>query len=145
LTLSPPKIILKLLNHPKKLTYHTVHHAHFLVTAKSLPDATSCFTDGSMLQNIVGFACLIGDKTSSCRHRNIVSIFIAELQAIFHCPKEILTLPFSHSQSFLICSDSLSSLTAITNIYSTHPFVNRIHMLLYTFSTIKVTISLSGK
>ena len=36
--------------------------------------------------------------------------------------------------------DSLSSLTAISNIYSAHSLVNRIDILLYTFSTIKITI-----
>jgi len=108
-------------------------------TVKSLPDATPGLTDGSILRNRVGFADLIGNKTSSCRHWKTASILTAQLQAIFQCLEEIFTLPLSHPQYFLICTDSLSSLTAISNTYSAHRLID--HVLSYTFSTIKVTIT----
>jgi len=114
---------------------------HFLEILNSFPNAVLCFTDGSKFKNKVGFAYSIADKTFSLRHCNSASILIAELQTNFQCLETVLSLPLSHSCSFLICSDPLSSLSAISDTSSTHPLVNRIHTLLSTLTSIPFRIT----
>jgi len=59
----------------------------------------------------------------------------------FHCLETILSGPLSQSPSIVIITDSLSSVHAIADPYSTHPVVTRIFTLLSTFqaSSYKVT------
>jgi len=56
-------------------------------------------------------------------------------------PRNHLIPPPSHSCSFLICSDSLSPLLAISNTSSTYPLVNRIQILLSTLNSIPFRIT----
>jgi len=100
-----------------------------------------CQQGGAKFQNRVGFAHSINDNITHLRRRNSASILTAELQTIFQCLKDILPLPYSHSHSFLICSDSLPSLSAITNTSSAHPLISRIHTLLSTLNSISITIT----
>jgi len=125
----------------QKTTNTTIYRTHFLEILYSFPKAVLCFTNGSKFKNKVGFSYSLGDRTFSLRHRNSTSILSAELQAIFQCLEIILSLPLSHSRSFPICSDSLSSLSAIFNTSSTHPLVNRIHTLVLTLTSIPVRIT----
>jgi len=60
---------------------------------------------------------------------------IADLQATLLCLESIITQnPSSASQIFLISSDSLASISAISKADSLHPLVNRIHILLISLN-----------
>ena len=85
--------------------------------------------------------CSINHKITHLRlrHRNSASILTSEQQAIFQSLGDILSLPHSHSRSFLLCSDSYSSLSATSNTSSTHPLISRIHTLLSTLDSISIT------
>jgi len=49
--MTPPNIILKLREEPKKATPATIYGAHFLEILDSLLNAILCFTDGSKIGN----------------------------------------------------------------------------------------------
>ena len=133
--MSPPEVILKLNQFPKNKTPSAVYRSHYSDILNTFPNATICYTDGSKTDKRVGFAYTIGEKTIARRHRNAASILTAELQAIFQCLVDIASNPPPHSNFILIISDSLSSLTAMLNIYSDNPLINRIHTLLFALKT----------
>ena len=72
-------------------------------------------------------------------HCNSASVLTAELEAILGCIESILNLFAPPTSSFLIASDSLSSLTANTN--SNHRLVSRISILLITASSLNLMIT----
>ncbi|GFY31183.1 RNase H domain-containing protein [Trichonephila clavipes] len=91
-----------------------------------------CFTDGSKINSKVGLAFVIFQDfieigTRQYRIRDECSVFQAELLCIAQavswiCNNEIL------SSNFLICSDSLSSLCALNNIYSQNKLIVKTHI-----------------
>ncbi|GFW23880.1 putative 115 kDa protein in type-1 retrotransposable element R1DM [Trichonephila clavipes] len=91
-----------------------------------------CFTDGSKINSKVGLAFVIFQDfieigTRQFRIRDECSVFQAELLCIAQavswiCNNEIL------SSNFLICSDSLSSLCALNNIYSQNKLIVKTHI-----------------
>ncbi|GFW81184.1 retrovirus-related Pol polyprotein from type-1 retrotransposable element R1 [Trichonephila clavipes] len=91
-----------------------------------------CFTDGSKINTKVGLAFVIFQDfieigTRQFRIRDECSVFQAELLCIAQavswiCNNEIL------SSNFLICSDSLSSLCALNNIYSQNKLIVKTHI-----------------
>jgi len=85
----------------------------------------------------VGFTYSINDKITRLLRINSNR----GTTSIFQCLENILSLPHSHSRSFLICSDSLSSLSAISITSSTHPLISRIHTLLFTLNYISISIT----
>jgi len=124
----PPNVILKLCGFPKKSIIAFIHRSHFLEIVNAFLDLTLCLTHDSKIASRIEFAHSLGDQTFSYRHRASASISSAELQAIFQSLEHILALiPLSHT--FLIVSDSLSALTAVANVHSTHPLVTRIHTI----------------
>ncbi|GFY06068.1 putative 115 kDa protein in type-1 retrotransposable element R1DM [Trichonephila clavipes] len=91
-----------------------------------------CFTDGSKINTKVGLAFVIFQDfieigTRQFRIRDECSVFQAELLCIAQviswiCNNEIL------SSNFLICSDSLSSLCILNNIYSQNKLIVKTHI-----------------
>jgi len=110
----------------------SVYCAHFLEIASRFPKATLCYTDRSKSHNCASFAYSIDKMVYVHRRRNIASNFTTELQAIYQCLEAILARPWPPSlpHEFLITSDSLASLMAIQDPYSTHALVQRIQILL---------------
>ena len=74
-------------------------------------------------------------------HQNSTSISTAELQATVECLDCILVF-LPSSKPFLIATDSLSSLSAISNLQSTHPHLSRIHTLIHAEKNLNITITL---
>jgi len=74
-------------------------------------------------------------------HCNSASVLTAELEAILGCIESILNLFAPPTSSFLIASDSLTSLTAISNTNSNHSLVSRIRILLMTASSLNIVIT----
>jgi len=103
-----------------------------------------CFTDGSKIHNRSGFPYLIGNSVYSHRHRNSasVSVYTTELQIICDCLEQILTLPHpSTNNTFIIVSDSLSSLNAISHPSPSHPLISRTHLHLNTSAAAYISIA----
>ncbi|GFW33412.1 RNase H domain-containing protein [Trichonephila clavipes] len=101
---------------------------------RDLPSLQSCllYCDGSKINTKVGLAFVIFQDfieigTRQFRIRDECSVFQAELLCIAQavswiCNNEIL------SSNFLICSDSLSSLCALNNIYSQNKLIVKTHI-----------------
>ena len=92
------------------------HLDHFIV-----------YTDGSVINELTG--CAITSKTFDQEYRltDNTSIFSAELYAI---QKAVETVNNTTNNKILICSDSLSALQSIQQLYSNLPIVQKIHDLI---------------
>ena len=121
------------------MTNPMMYQSHVQELINSYPYPVTCYTDSSKLKNRTGSAYSIEGEIISLRHRNSASILTVKLQAFYQCLESILTLSPSHSATNLICSDSLSSLLAISNASSNHPLVQRIHIFLATLPNTNIT------
>ena len=102
-----------------------VQQFHSLVSEYS--DFVYCYTDGSKSLDQVGCSFVVENHTAIFKLPPFSSVFTAELFAIVKC---LLFIGKHLLNNFIVCSDSLSSLQAIDDIYSTHPLVVKIHYLL---------------
>lgn len=102
------------------------------------PGHSQCFTDGSKIKNHSALAYSINNELFSLRLSNLASIFTAELSAIFLCLQEITQRVAS--TNYVLVSDSLSSLQAITDPYSSHPLVQRILLLHHSIASSNISI-----
>lgn len=104
---------------------------HFLsVIEEYLEDHTIIYTDGSKTENGVGSAFVEGGSSHSGTLPNTASVYTAELYAVWQ------TLRYCEHRGFtkiIICTDSLSFLTALNNSDTTDPLLQQImsvcHML----------------
>jgi len=126
---SPSIVNLSLTQYPKSSTPPSSYRTLFQKIINSFTKPTICFTNGSKIHNRSGFAYLIGNFIYSHRHRDSASVYTIELQAICDCLEQILTLPHpSTNNIFIIVSDSLSSLNAISHPSPSHPLISSIHL-----------------
>ena len=86
------------------------------------------FTDGSKSSEGVGSAFLLDNTIHQGRLSSFASGFTAELTAIENA---LCTINEHHKSSFVICTDSLSSVSAIRQFNSSNPIVQRIQEWLY--------------
>ena len=70
----------------------------------------------------------------SHRIRNTASVSTAKLMGIFACLSSLTHL--SPNSKFFLLTDSLSSLHSLTDLYSTNPLVQRIHLTIYTLNSL---------
>ena len=112
----------------KSSTPSSIFHAHF-PDIDTLPKSTLCLTNGSILEDRVGLAYPIGSQTFTHRHPTSASIFTALWPAIYQC------LEIIFDRSYLICSNSLVSLIAISNLYTVQFLIKRTYILLTTLTT----------
>ena len=113
LTSSHPDLI----QYPKYSTIAVDYCTQFLEITRQFPKTILCFTDGPKSHNYMGFAYSIDKIVYAQGHRNIVSNFTTELQAIY---QGSTFAPFP-PHNFLIASDFLASLMPIQDPYSTYP------------------------
>ena len=120
----PPRINLELSELPKSSTPPDsyVQAFHFLREDK-FSDSIHIYTDGSKRSDGVGAAAICGSKRKTASLPLQASILTAELYAI---EMALQLVQEQEGRRFAIFSDSRSSLTAISNIYSDHPAVRKI-------------------
>lgn len=82
------------------------------------------YTDASKTQVGVGSAVIIEDKIIKFRHPTTASVFSAEIHGIQQAVRIIETLP---GGTFVICSDSLSAVTAVNTLRTINPLIIEIH------------------
>ena len=104
------------------------------------PSHIHSYTDGSRRNNRTAFAYSIDQSISSFRIRNSASVFTAELMAIYNCLQDITRHP--PNTKFLILTDSLSSLYAISDLHSSHPIVQRILLIQHAISLSNMSLTL---
>lgn len=120
------------------------HHPNVILSKlnsilEEFPDHTHCYTDGSRMKKKTACSFSVAGITYSFRLFNSASIFTAELVAILSCIQSLAQKP--PSSKFLILTDSLSSLKACENPFSTHPLVQRILISLHTLDTCNISLT----
>jgi len=133
-----PDIRLDLANIPKTSDFIYKQHIKSIISDE-FPTHLLCFTDGSKSGTKVGYAYSILGNISHYRLRNSASIFTAELTAILSCLSQLTLL--SPPLKILLLTDSLSSLLAIQDLYSSNPIVQRVHIVLKSLSSTSSTVT----
>ena len=100
-----------------------IYKTEFDIFKESHDNYNFIYTDGSKTSEFTSSAIVCNDKQYGERIPSNASIFTAELHAIYLA---LLEIENSQKINFVIASDSLSSLLAISNPYSTNPLVQRI-------------------
>ena len=97
------------------------------------PNYQQIYTDGSKTENGVGCAVVVDQQEFTWRLSSLSSIYTAELFALWQA---LLICESSHHSSFIIYSDSLSSIQSISNIYSQDPLLHLIFSTLYKITNL---------
>src|SRR5215510_1493497 len=113
-----------LISLPKETTPHNIIRKALTQELHNYNNFKLCSTDGSKSASGVGCAFSIDNQIVKVKLQNVNSIYTAELLAIFKCINKIAST--RHFPNYLILSDSLSALTALTDPYSTNPIIQRI-------------------
>ncbi|KAI5734861.1 hypothetical protein M8J77_011340 [Diaphorina citri] len=103
----------------------SVFQVQFLVNINTkYHDRILCFTDGSKTENSTSCAYTINKNVNSFRLNVVNSVFSAELMAILLCLQNLKYLP---STKFLLVTDSMSSLQAITSKSCNNALLSKIY------------------
>jgi ribonuclease HI len=122
----------------KATTADIVYQQIFKDHRQSYNSYTPIFTDGSKSTNFVGSAFIIEDYTYSYKLNQILSVFTAELTAIF---KALECVEQHSKRCFIIYTDSLSALQSLTSTdHTSHPLVFQILSLLDKLSSLGFSI-----
>lgn len=140
--LPPVKHNFSLTKYKKETTLHLEIKKAFKHLGLGFPNADFIYTDASLNTdlNIVGSAVVTPDVTLKFRLPEGSSVFTGELFAIYRALVHILNSCQSR-RNHVVCSDSLSSLQCILNIYSESPLAQRIQQLLYQLFRKKTTVT----
>ncbi|KAI5751697.1 hypothetical protein M8J77_010037 [Diaphorina citri] len=102
-----------------------VFRKHFLdVISSKYSDRIVCFTDGSKSENSTSCAYTIGKNLCAVRLNNVNSVFSAELMGILLCIQNMKYLP---PTKFLLVSDSMSALQALSNYNCNNSLLSKIY------------------
>ena len=130
-SLNSPSVRLDLNKLKKSETDSAVFKQHFLELCADYPSHQRIFTDGSKDDLACSAAAILTckfPKTAAVKLHNQCSVYTAELKAILLA---LSIVSNSSSKKFLICSDSLSSLSSIANLRLDHPLLTDITNMLY--------------
>jgi ribonuclease HI len=133
-----PTCLTSLTSNNKNSTSPIVYRKKFAELSAEFKGFIQIFTDGSKDDSAVGSAFISNDISYGFKLNDKTSILTAELYALVHALKYIESS--RQEKSFLICSDSLSSLQAIDALYSPHTLVQEIHSLLTSLASRDVTV-----
>ncbi|KAG5858987.1 hypothetical protein JTB14_020851 [Gonioctena quinquepunctata] len=119
--LEPPKIYLNCLKYDKNSTPRLMieNEIHLILENHSNPPLI--YTDGSKTRQGVGSAIIVGDQTLSWKLHAWSSIYTAGMHAISAALKYIENHNIGRAA---ICSDSLSSLYKLKDVYTHDPLTN---------------------
>ena len=109
-------------------------HARFAEIKHNHADYTFIYTDGSRRDGHTGAAYTLNDGYGSRRLSDFHSVYTAELIAIYSAIRHVLRHKIHRS---IICTDSISSLQALSSIHnSSHPIVSQIRVLVTSLSSL---------
>ena len=120
-SLSVPTVRFDLASLKKDTTNPEIYKQLYLQLISEYPLSEFVFTDGSKTKEGAAAAAISTKrikKTFTCRLPDDSSIYTAELRAILLALKHVY---YSKEKSFVILSDSLSSLQSILNLKYNHP------------------------
>lgn len=128
-TVNTVNIDLHLSEYPKGELSQEILKNTFLIFKAKHPEYRYLFTDASSNESGVGAALVDRHITYRYKLPQETSVFTAELLAIHQALT--YTLNDSNRKDFCICSDSLSSLQSIQNLYPTNPLTQLIKQLIF--------------
>ena len=119
-TLNSAEFRFDLASDKKSVTDRTVFHAKYNEIKEHYFSFKPIYTDGSKEGNSVADASVYGQRSLKCRLPNNSSIFSAEVKAI---DLALNLAEHSNSNRFIIFSDSLSTLQALSNRQLENPLI----------------------
>nr|CAI5826955.1 unnamed protein product [Callosobruchus analis] len=125
---APVKVRLDCLHHKKSSTNPAILRAIFHSIVDAYPNALCIFTDGSKTDSGVGSAIHHHENDHSWTLPTQASIHTAELYAILQALN--FAMEDDHRE-FLVCTDSLSSIQALTNVFNRDPLIISVLMALH--------------
>jgi ribonuclease HI len=117
------KIDLSLNKFKKNNTSNLMYKKLFLEIQDKYSTHQKIFTDGTLMDGKSGCAFIWNDLQQKFNLNSNATVFSAELFAMLKAIESTISTSQTH---FIIFSDSLSSIQAITNIFSKNPLVQRI-------------------
>lgn len=117
------RIDLTLTKYDKDKLPHKTIQRHFTEHTSKFPNFFPIYTDGSKTIDHVGAAYFSPEGSNSFSLSKCCSVFTAEAYALW---RAVLFASDTHHPYFLICSDSLSCLTALKSDEHPHPLLTRI-------------------
>nr|CAI5850357.1 unnamed protein product [Callosobruchus analis] len=124
--MATPKVDTSTTSYKKGTVCKNVMQQSFFNTVAKYQPCEIIYTDGSKAAEGVGCAIATDNTCRKWGLNPICSIFFAELYAIF---QGLCYIKEQHVGRYLICSDSLSALSAIQNKFASDPLLIRIHIL----------------
>ncbi|KAG8284048.1 hypothetical protein J6590_108227 [Homalodisca vitripennis] len=135
-SVTPPEIILSLSTFKKHTTPDTIYHQEFRQILQQLSPCDVIYTDGSKDGPRTGCAFVTAGRRYGFRLPSDSSVYTAELTAI----QKTLNITWSRTGKLVICSDSLSSLQAIGDMYSKNILVRSIWSSLHKLQSEGVVV-----
>ncbi|WP_179116290.1 ribonuclease H family protein, partial [Solemya velum gill symbiont] len=130
--LYPPPVDLSLHDYLKTTTSPLVYRSLFAEVRDRYPSHTPIYTDGSKDTNCAAAAAFFEGSIFSSRLPDFSSIYSAELHAILLVLPHLFT---STSNDFILFSDSLSSLQALSHFNIKNPLILQIIELYHTLQS----------
>ena len=121
--LKKPSVIFQLATLRKSETPPLKYQQQFLNIRASFSSHRAFYTDGSKDKDKVSAAAVFRNHTYTKRLQGECSIFTAEARALLLALESI---ELSNKKRFLVCSDSLSCLQALSNLKTDHPILIKI-------------------
>lgn len=112
-----------LATHDKNTTHSEIFKSGFLAIKSEYTDAACIYTDGSKTNENVGCAYYVNNETYKWKLPPIASVYTAELMAI---SKALDYCGNKQKNDYIICTDSLSSIDSLENVFSDDPLVQEI-------------------
>lgn len=135
-----PSCLTDLASASKAQTSSAVYQQEFGALCDKYRDYVKYYTDGSKMNEGVGCALVSGTNISyGFRLNDRCSIFTAELYALL---KSLQHIEGRTEKQFLICTDSLSSVQAMDDLYSSNPLVQNILTLLTNITSKNVKLEI---
>lgn len=103
-----------------------------------------CFTDGTKSENHCGGAYSFNETLNSFKLNPVASVFTAELMAIYLCLCHIHRSVVNEKMCltyFVICSDSKSSLQAMSNTFTNDPLLQKTFSKIMDISSFGCSVS----
>jgi ribonuclease HI len=122
----PPWLLLKatfdlsLAKYGKSTIPAELFRRHFAEVTSKYPEYTHIFTDGSVSQGSTGCSFFFDSRPFTFHLHSFCTIFTAELYALY---RSLLHIRHLRPGRFLLCTDSLSSLHALSSRVADNPLV----------------------
>ncbi|XP_046684705.1 uncharacterized protein LOC124370464 [Homalodisca vitripennis] len=133
-----PEVVLSLHKYKKENTSNLVFTQAFRELLSARETCDIIYTDGSRSEDGTGCAFITASREYRFCLPSVASVYTAELTALF----KALNIVCSGTRRLVICSDSLSSLQAIKDVYPKHVLVRDIRCAIHRLQVQNIQVVL---